>query len=246
MNKLTPVGTGLNAYTFVFDDKLLAGIRRCYEAVISHGFESNPDLRPMLFKGGGTVSATVDIHGYKFSIRSYGSDPIIWVSNNDWLTYGLFREFFDALGIREDVKELVHYKNDIIMYSGFFVISDHLDKEIWHVDYHAGANAYTLITPLFALDEAHGELLYKDPDSNICKYTYKLNEAIIFGDGFVHTTEPYAHSSAVRVLLSMTFGTDMLDYWPIMSTTIGTQSDFFILPCGHQAGTCGCLAAHGG
>jgi hypothetical protein len=241
MKKLTQIGKSMNAYTFAFDGNLLSEIRGIYESVIASGFESNPELRPMLFRGEGVISANVNILDYSFSIRSYSISPLLWVSNNDMRTYDVFRKFFGSLAITEDVKELVNYKKDIVLYSGFFVISDHLDREIWHVDYHKGANAYTLITPLYDLHKDHGNLLYKDKDSNIHKYTYKLNEAIIFGDEFHHTTESYGPAGEVRVLLSLTFGTDMLDYWSILKETIGTQSEFFILPCGHQAGTCNCL-----
>ncbi len=244
MKKLTQIGKNINAYTFAFDSKLLAEIRDVYESVIASGFAANPELRPLLFKGEGTISANVDILDYSFSIRSYGNDPLLWVSNNDMRTYDVFRKCFGSLSIAEDVKELVDCKKDIMLYSGFFVISDHLDREIWHVDYHKGANAYTLITPLYDLHKDHGNLLYKDKDSNIHKYTYKLGEAIIFGDEFSHTTESYDPAGEVRVLLSMTFGTDMLDYWSIIKKTIGTQSEFYILPCGHQAGTCDCLRAY--
>ena len=75
-----------------------------------------------------------------------------------------------------------------------------------------GANAYTLITPLFELDDAHGNLMYKDASSNIKTYQYKMNEAVIFGDGFEHATEPYARTDALRVMLSCTFGTDKIEY----------------------------------
>jgi hypothetical protein len=139
------------------------------------------------------------------------------------------------------------------MYSGFFVVSNVIDTASWHLDYHDGANAFTLITPLFDLLPEHGQLLYLDgtvpldeveraPKDGAKKYTYRVGEGILFGDCFAHTTEPYKESSSLRVLLSMTFGTDKMEYWPILRRTLENQTQFVIMPCGHRQGTCACDA----
>jgi len=83
-------------------------------------------------------------------------------------------------------------------------------------------------------------LLYKDHKENVKKYTYKINEAVVFGSGFEHATEPYAKTDNLRVMLSFTFGTDKIEHWDILKKTIGKQSNYMILPCGHQKGNCGC------
>lgn len=244
MKKLNQIGVGTNAYTFSFDERMLAGLREVYESVIASGMKENSELRPLLFKGNGTLSADVDILGYRFSIRSYGITPILSVSNSDTRSYDLFRNIFEALDIKDDVKQLVPYQNDITLYSGFFEISDHLDEEAWREDYYKGAHAYTLITPLFGPSEGHGNLLYKDSDSNVHSYTFKPGEAIMFGDEFEHSSETYGHTDEVRVLLGLSFGTDKLDSWDILKQTMVTQTDFYMLPCGHQVGTCNCLQTH--
>ncbi len=95
---------------------------------------------------------------HDFLIVSYGSSPLLWVSSNDLETYGLFKRFFDALEIKDAIKQLVDFDRDIVMYCGFFVVGNHLKEPLWHVDYREGANAYSLITPLFPLDEGHGGL----------------------------------------------------------------------------------------
>ena len=77
--------------------------------------------------------------------------------------------------------------------------------------------------------------------SNNKTYQYKMNEAVIFGDGFEHATEPYSRTDSLRVMLSFTFGTDKIEYWDTLKQTIGEQSNYMILPCGHQKGTCKCL-----
>jgi len=115
------------------------------------------------------------------------------------------------------------------------------ERSTWHKDYVDGAQAYTLITPLFELEHTHGNLMYKDKYENIKSYKYKINEAIIFGDDFDHATEPYAQTDKLRVMLSFTFGTDKVENWNILKQTIGEQSNYMILPCGHQKGICECL-----
>jgi hypothetical protein len=145
------------------------------------------------------------------------------------------------LNIDETVKKLVDCDDNIVLYSGFFVVGNHSAKEFWHMDYADGANAYTLITPLFELNYDHGNLLYKNSGEKTQTYTYKSGEAIILGENFLHTTEPYPKNNQTRVLLSLTFGTDKLHYWGQLKQTIEGQSEYFILPCGHQFGTCECL-----
>ena len=115
----------------------------------------------------------------------------------------------------------------------------------WHIDYLPGANAYTLLTPLFHRETAHGHLLYRDKDKTKKRHAYRPNEALIVGDYFSHATEPYPKSAEPRVLLSLTFGTDKFDHWPALKQTIDSQSEFFILPCGHESGTCHCLEEFG-
>ena len=70
-----------------------------------------------------------------------------------------------------------------------------------------------------------------------------MNEAIVFGDGFEHATEPYPESESLRVMLSFTFGTDKVEHWNILKETIDCQSNYMILPCGHEKGTCQCFVA---
>ncbi|MFV9614569.1 MAG: hypothetical protein ACNYZG_01365, partial [Gammaproteobacteria bacterium] len=61
-------------------------------------------------------------------------------------------------------------------------------------------------------------------------------------EGFEHATEPYAETDTLRVMLSFTFGTDKSEYWNTLKETIGNQSNYMILPCGHEKGSCQCFA----
>lgn len=239
MRKLVQLKSGSNAYTFVFDAHLLDELRTLYVSTLANGLES-PDVA-FVYEGSKALDIAINAGDYKFQLVSYGRSPLLWVSCADRRTYDVFRRFADSLEIQEDLKELVDVNNEPVMYCGFYVIGKGLDKENWHVDYFAKANAYTLITPLLELDSAHGNLLYRDAQTGtVYKYQYSSGEAIIFGEGFTHSTQPYPRSARMRVLLSFTVGTDKPEYWPVLKRTIGAQSDFFLLPCGHPQGTCGC------
>ena len=61
-------------------------------------------------------------------------------------------QVFESLDIADDVRKLIDLKHRVIVYSGFFVVGNHMPEETWHVDYLEGANAFTLIAPLFELD----------------------------------------------------------------------------------------------
>jgi hypothetical protein len=111
------------------------------------------------------------------------------------------------------------------------------------VDHERGSQGLTLLTPLFEPHPSHGGLLYYDQESEQRTYDYRVGEAMLFGDDFYHATATYPRTDAVRVLLSMTLGTDKLEYWPKLERVVGRQSEFLILPCGHQRGTCDHVSA---
>lgn len=237
MEKLNQIGNGLNAFTCQFDLSLLDEIKDSY----------NQELRALLcghenrgwFEGGQKISQSVGTGEY--FLTSFKHYPLLWFSCNSPNTYQIYRRFFDALYIEEDIKGLVDHDEKIVMYCGFLVVGDRSPDPSWHVDYEAGANAYTLLTPLFELDPEHGNLMYRVNGNQSETYRYRLGEAILVGDHFMHSTEPYSRSSNVRILISMTFGTDKLKYWDVLQKTIATQSNYTILPCGHRLGKCSCL-----
>jgi hypothetical protein len=173
-----------------------------------------------------------------------GDYPLLWISANNRATYDEFSKFFNALDIVDDAKLLVDANQSIVMYGAFFVVGNSAPHELFHVDYFPDSHAYTLLTPLYPLTKEHGNLLYRvnpTADAAVDVYKYKMGEAIIFGEQFEHSTQTYPKQSQYRILVSLTFGTDKLDYWGELKKTVGTQSTFMILPCGHQLGTCNCL-----
>jgi len=195
-----------------------------------------------LFAGMEQINIQMKLEELRFHVTSYGAAPLLWVSANNADTYDIFKSYLTDLDIMDDIKELVDFDDHIEVYCGFFVVGKHMDRQTWHKDYRDGANGYTLITPLFDLHRSHGNLMYKNALSAVKTYDYKMGEAVIFGDGFEHATEPYPETGAFRVMLSFTFGTDKVEYWDTLKETIGQQSDYMILPCGHEKGTCQCVS----
>lgn len=239
MNKLRPLASGQNAYKFSFDGHLLDEIREIYTSTLSPGLSAPQNA--FLHEAIAPLDIAINTPHHKFRLISYGKSPLLWVSCDDRNTYDVFKRFADTLQIYDDVRELVDFKNDIVVYCGYFVVGNRLLKENWHVDYFSGSSAYTFLTPLFELDGTHGNLLYKDKAGCTQQYRYKLNEGIVFGEGFLHSTECYNVSQKMRVLLSFSIGTDKLECWDALKQTIGTQSKFMYLPCGHEKGTCNCI-----
>ncbi len=232
MSHLNHLAPGVNAYTLAFEDGLLEELRDSYHALVSQR------IKMAWLQGGESRSGRIDHQDWSFFFTSFGTHPLIWVSSNNPYTYGIFQRFFESLHIVEEVKQLVDYDTRIVVYCGFFVMGNHASEEAWHVDYQTGSNGFTLLTPLFEPDASHGNLLYYDQNSEVSTYEYRAQEAILFGDNFYHSTEKYARTSNVRVLVSLTVGTDKLKYWPKLEKAVGRQSEFLILPCGDQRGTC--------
>lgn len=189
-------------------------------------------------------NATDGLHSYY--LTSYGDYPLLWISASDKATYEVFNQFFRSLDIVDDTKLLVDFDKSIVMYSAFFVVGNVAPHELFHVDYLPDSHAYTLLTPLYPLLPEHGNLLYKAaPTSDELRlYRYRMGEVVTFGEQFEHSTQSYAKQSQYRVLVSMTFGTDKIEYWETLKKTVGTQSTYMILPCGHQLGHCNCIDYH--
>ncbi len=239
MKKLQQIGPGLNAYKVSFNPSLLTALQTMFDEVLKERL--NREGYAYLFTGMEQINIQMKFDDLQFHVTSYGTAPLLWISNNNAHTYALFKSFMDELDIMDDIKELVDFENKIEVYCGFFVVGKKMDRETWHKDFQDDANAYTLITPLFELDESHGQLMYKDETSATKVHEYKMNEAVVFGDGFEHATQPYPETDNLRVMLSFTFGTDKVEHWPVLKQTIGEQSNYMILPCGHEKGSCQCI-----
>lgn len=239
MKKLMRIGAKLNGFKLQFDDSLLNEIRESYQQYL-HSYLTHPQNQH-LFEGGTKLKHAINDATNEYFLISYQKNPLLWISANTSKTYQIYKKFFDALDIEEDIKSLVDYDKKIVMYAGFLVIGNRATEHAWHVDYDIFANGYTLLTPLYELDQSHGNLLYKTNDAKIEIYPYKLREAIIFGHSFIHSTELYNRTNQMRILISITFGTDKLKYWNSLKKTIESQSKYLVLPCGHRIGSCQCI-----
>jgi hypothetical protein len=240
MKKLTRIGAGLNAFKFSFAEDLLDEIRDSYSREL-HPILNNP-LNHHLLEGGRELFRPVGAAGSEYFLASFLRYPLLWLSCNTDNTYQIYKRFFDSLDIEDEVKELVDHDERLVMYCGSLVIGDQSLEHSFHVDYLPGANSYSFLTPLFELDPAHGDLLYKAGGDRIETYCYEVGKGIILGDNFYHCTEPYPGTGRLRVLITITFGTDKMEYWEVIRQTVGKQSAYMKLPCGHRYGACECAA----
>jgi hypothetical protein len=240
MKKLARIGAGSNAFTFSFAEDLLAEIRESYYRDL-HPILSIPENR-RLFEGGRVIRQPLGSGASEYFIVSFLDYPLLWLSSNTPQTYDIYRRFFDSLDIEDDIRQLVDYDEKIVVYCGSLVIGDRSLEHSFHVDYQPGANAYSLLTPLFELDPGHGDLLYKVGNERVETYPYAVGEACVLGDTFYHCTEPYDSTGHLRVLITITLGTDKMEHWDVLKQTVATQSNFLVQPCGHAIGTCQCAA----
>jgi hypothetical protein len=238
MKKLQQIGADLNGYTLNFDQGLLDEIRDSYSSKLQP-ILTNPDNH-RLFEGGRVLRQPVGAADSDYYLVSFQAYPLLWLSSNTPATYQIYRRFYDNLGIEDEVRSLVDHHEKIIMYCGFLVVGENSPEPSWHVDYRPGANAYSMLTPLYDLDPGHGDLLYKSAQGEARTYGYELGEAIMFGDHFSHCTEPYENTGRLRVLVTLQFGSDKMLHWDVLRKTIESQSEYLILPCGHQLGHCQC------
>lgn len=113
------------------------------------------------------------------------------------------------------------------------------------VSFQVGTSALTLITPIADYNQTSSfQLTYQKraPDHivgqggmapELARHKYQKGRAIVFGSGFVHSTEPGAAADGeCHSYLCFTFGTDDMEAWPDITSTIGTQSRLFIQPSG--------------
>jgi hypothetical protein len=227
-----------------FSPELLSPLRRLFEREIA------PALLPEMLTGGTRWQQR--LAATDFAVFSYNAAPLLWISGNNARGFGWFQAFFDQLNLPSIDGQPPQ------LYGGFFVVGNKASELLWHDDYTEFANAYTLLTPLYPFREDQGHLLYYPviaddntaaPDINIqepLQYTYKEGEALLIGHGLQHATEPYV-SKHLRVLVSLTFGGQDMQYWPQLKPVLKGQSFFYRKPCGHLSKQrCLCALRHTG
>ena len=181
------------------------------------------------------VSSPIISDDFSF-VRPDWSGNIHWVCGCSFKSYKIFNDLFEELLILDDMQTLINhidFNNRIIMYSGFFVVRSECQTPNFHHDWAANCNnnAFTLITPVIHPGDGLN-LLYKDNEGINRKYNYELGSCITFGSKFGHSTD-VGVSSSPSILLSMTFGTDLMQHWEAIAQTAATQSKVYRLRNGN-------------
>ena len=175
-------------------------------------------------------SATVDP---SFAdVRPPWSSDIRWISAAVPEAFERFEDAFKRIGIAALVEPYLDIEREVRLYAGFLVLRSFCEKPNFHFDWDRTNNeAFTLITPVSKNAKGFG-LLYRKLNGSIGEYDYKMGEALVFGDQFIHSTKP-GRSSEPVVLLSFTFGTDKMEHWGKISCTAGYQSRLVRQPNGN-------------
>mmetsp|Transcript_40601 Transcript_40601/g.91583 ORF Transcript_40601/g.91583 Transcript_40601/m.91583 type:complete len:353 (+) Transcript_40601:66-1124(+) len=165
---------------------------------------------------------------------SFPSD-IAWISVDDEGTYRQFERLAQQSGILEQCSPMVDHDRGLRIFNSYFVVRSVAHDANMHCDYvkEVGTDALTLMTPITPrLDGDRGfNLLYRSLDGELHTYTYRKGEAVVFGAGFEHSTEP-GESAEPSAFLCFTFGTDREELWPQIARTINTQSRIVCTPSG--------------
>lgn len=239
--RLQVLAPGLNACTLRFDPELLRPLQTDFAHHVQPWLQSPAGQRAL--QGGRLLRRVLPDRAY--AAFSYNDYPLLWIAQHQADTLARFQRLFRTLALDLLLQDLVQPAHRVRFYAGFFVVGRQAPAPLWHEDYASAAPGYTLITPLYPLAPGHGHLLYRRADGQSACYRYRAGEAVLLGAGLQHSTEPYAPSDQLRVLLSLTMGSDRLSDWPLLAPTIGRQARYFQLPCGHIRGRCLCRLKQG-
>ena len=114
MKRLQQLEPGLNAYTVSFDSTLLDTLRTMFDEFLKERLSR--EGYDYLFAGMEQINIQMKLEELQFHITSYGTAPLLWISNNNAHTYNVFRSFMSDLDIMDDIKELVDFEDHIEVY----------------------------------------------------------------------------------------------------------------------------------
>jgi hypothetical protein len=164
------------------------------------------------------------------------SSDVQWVSAADEAAFETFQSAFDRLGIAAHVEPYVDVQDAVRLYAGFLVVRSRCTEANFHCDWRGANNdAFTLLTPATANAGGFG-LLYERLSGDVGDYDYSMGEAIVFGDGFSHSTQPGDSADPV-VLLCFEFGSDRMEHWPKIYPNIAKQATHLRQPDGKFVAT---------
>ena len=160
---------------------------------------------------------------------SWNSD-IRWISAASPSTFSQFSDAFDRLNIARHVREYLDIDREVRLYAGFLHTRTRCVQADFHIDWALTNNeAFTLLTPVCG--SPNERLLYKTLAGDTSEYRYKMGEAIVFGDHFLHSTPP-GTSDPPFTLLVFNFGTDRMEHWQKIIKTVGEQCGLLRRPDG--------------
>jgi len=153
--------------------------------------------------------------------QNWHSD-IEWVSAADEEAFAVFQQAFDALGIAAYAAPYLDLQDEVRLYAGFVVVRSHCTAPDFHVDWtNTNNEAFTCLTPISPSSPELG-LLYRQLTGHSAEYRYVPGEAIAFGEGFAHSTKP-GTAVGPETLLCFEYGTDKMQHWPNIYSTVGRQ-----------------------
>lgn len=159
------------------------------------------------------------------------ASDVRWISPLDEQGFAVFQSAFDRMEIAKWVEPHLDIDREVRLYSGFLVIRTCCTDPSFHLDWTDECNqGLTLLTPI-GRNAGQLGLLYERLDGTIGRYQYRRGEALILGSRFVHSSEP-GQSQQPEALLSFTFGTDRMRYWPGLAATAARQGRFYRRPDG--------------
>lgn len=159
------------------------------------------------------------------------SSDICWISPNTLQGYRSFKKIFDKMRIGDRMLHYLDIRKHVMLYSGFIVTRSRCTAPNFHLDWiETNGQAYTFLCPLTSVPSDFG-LLYQDVAGVTREYAYKDNSGLIIGDHFLHSTRP-GETAAPASILSFTFGTDKMEYWPSISKTVSSQGNLYRRPDG--------------
>jgi len=159
------------------------------------------------------------------------NSDIEWISADDEIAFRVFESAFERLGIPEQAAQYLDIDREVRLFGGFVIVRTYCTAPYFHTDWTKLNNeAFTVLTPITPNADQFG-LLYQKVNGSIGEYAYRRGEAILFGDGFYHSTKPGRSDDPV-MLLCFQFGTDKMEHWPAINGQLNTQATMLRQPDG--------------
>jgi hypothetical protein len=134
-----------------------------------------------------------------------------WTSGATRRSFERFEQAFHQLQVADAIRDYVDLASEVRYFTGFIYTRRHTTDVNMHVDWRANNEAFTLITPISGPADRL-KLTYQTMKGDLADYSYRLGEAIIFGDYFTHSS-PIGNSDTPTSMLVLHFGTDKMEHW---------------------------------